>query len=466
MTLTYPTALKPQTANPQAFPVGAALADHFGDDPLDLPIVTEMLAPWDHVNVQAGLDAYLAQPGRSATFIGATVPPPPGGAPLPPDPPPLASLLTIANVRLGSPDRIDVSTGTETTMSCINMGLVSISTPDGPLAVWIRPDGLLYGRKIAFDVQASSVESAQTFLDELRLLMIEHSRFRGKVIKFSADIYGNINVEFEERPNLGRDQVILPPATLEAIEGHAIGIAELAPELRAVRRHLKRGLLLYGPPGGGKTHTIRYLTSRLPDATLFLLTGTSMGWLRFVAEIAADLAPAVIVLDDVDLIAEDRNLGGMSPRRHLFDLLDAMDGLHEDSDVLFVCTTNRPETLEKALSARPGRVDQAVEIPLPDADCRRRLITLYAEGLDLAVDDMDSVIARTEGVTGSFVKELLRRAAVVSITGSNGGGRITVTDGNLHSALDSLLDPANPLTHVLLGGEPESTVSPVPAIQT
>ena len=74
----------------------------------------------------------------------------------------------------------------------------------------------------------------------------------------------------------------------------------------------------------------------------------------------------MVVVEDVDLIAEDR---GEHPGQHplLFQLLNEMDGLAEDADVVFVLTTNRADVLEPALAARPGRVDQAVELGLPDA---------------------------------------------------------------------------------------------------
>ena len=91
------------------------------------------------------------------------------------------------------------------------------------------------------------------------------------------------------------------------------------------------------------------------------------------AELARDLQPAVVVLEDVDLVAEDRSFGpGGSPV--LFELLDAMDGAAPDADLLFLLTTNRADLLEPALAARPGRVDVAVEIDLPDAAARRRLL--------------------------------------------------------------------------------------------
>ena len=66
-----------------------------------------------------------------------------------------------------------------------------------------------------------------------------------------------------------------------------------------------------------------------------------------------------------------------------------MDGMEEDSDVVFLLTTNRPELLEPALAARPGRVDLAVEIPLPDEGCRQRLFELYTRGLEIKVDNLD-----------------------------------------------------------------------------
>ena len=80
-----------------------------------------------------------------------------------------------------------------------------------------------------------------------------------------------------------------------------------------------------------------------------------------------------MVLEDVDLIAEHREMH-MGPQPLLFTLLDAMDGLTAEADVAFILTTNRADLLEAALSQRPGRVDLAVEIPLPDEAARRALL--------------------------------------------------------------------------------------------
>ena len=101
----------------------------------------------------------------------------------------------------------------------------------------------------------------------------------------------------------------------------------------------------------------------------------------------------------------------------LFDLLDAMDGAAGDADLLFLLTTNRADLLELALAARPGRVDVAVEIALPDGPARERLLALYGRGvpLELTGDDIAAAIERTEGVTASFLKELIRRAVLEAL---------------------------------------------------
>jgi ATP-dependent 26S proteasome regulatory subunit len=107
--------------------------------------------------------------------------------------------------------------------------------------------------------------------------------------------------------------------------------------------------------------------------------------------------------------------------------------------------------LESALAARPGRVDRAVALELPDAGARRQLFDLYRG--DLAVDEsrLDALIERTDGVTASFLKELLRRAALIAA--DDGGTQLTVSADQLDAALDELMDTRNAMTRVLLGAE-------------
>jgi AAA+ superfamily predicted ATPase len=163
----------------------------------------------------------------------------------------------------------------------------------------------------------------------------------------------------------------------------------------------------------------------------------------------------MIVLEDVDLVGMDRDF---SPNSNplLFSLLEAMDGVGADADVTFVLTTNRADILEMALADRPGRVDLAVEIPRPDAACRERLLRLYARGLAMEADAAD-VAAATDGVTASFIKELIRRAALMSL---RAGEHPPVLRGEyLIAVLGEMNGEHHALTRALLGageggGEP------------
>lgn len=294
---------------------------------------------------------------------------------------------------------------------------------------------------------------AERAVADVRRLALERSVYRGQIVSFGSEMFDEPAViRFHDRPRLDRDHLVLPPGMLATIEHQVVGVARHRERLRASGQHLKRGILLYGVPGTGKTHTVRYLLSQLTGVTTVLLSGGTLHMVTQACSIARALQPSIVVVEDVDLIAEERDASpGENPL--LFELLGEMDGLGDDVDVVFVLTTNRADLLEPALAARPGRVDQAVELPLPDADARRQLIELYKGKLRLADGVAADVIDRAEGVAASFLKELLRRAALLAADRSpDGDGPLTVTGTDLSGALDVLLSQQNQLTRTLLGG--------------
>jgi ATP-dependent 26S proteasome regulatory subunit len=172
---------------------------------------------------------------------------------------------------------------------------------------------------------------------------------------------------------------------------------------------------------------------------------------RQACALARMLEPSLVVLD-IDLIAQDRGVMGRFGNPLLFDVLNEMDGMAEDADVAFVLTTNRADVLEPALAARPGRVDLAVQIPLPDDDARRGLLELYGRDLELRLTNVDSIVGRTSGVTAAFIKELVRKASLLAASRSGGDGKIRITDEDFTESLDELLAERSALTRVLLGG--------------
>jgi len=136
----------------------------------------------------------------------------------------------------------------------------------------------------------------------------------------------------------------------------------------------------------------------------------------------------------------------------LHNLLDEMDGLSPKIEMVFLMTTNRPDLLEPALASRPGRIDQAVEFPLPDKPARRKLFELFSRGLPLS-SSLDPFIERTEGASGAFIEEFLRRALLFA----SEEGSAQVLEGHLGRALQELVMAGGQLTQSLLGYSSKAT---------
>ena len=437
--------------------VSRLLTDHLGDRAAELPVARSAWRAYDRVNVQMGLEAWLREPGRTHRVVGLTQYRHHDFG--------LADLLHGAErwgFGLGSVETEALPAGPAgLTRPCVLCGIYLVEDEGGTLALLLRgPEEHGMHSGVTVEVLASGGDQAQHAVDEIRRLALEHNVFRGHVVSFGGEVFDSDQsglLSFLDRPDIGREQVILPDHVIDGIERQVLGVARHASRLVASGQHLRRGVLLYGPPGTGKTHTVRYLLGRLPNVTVVVLSGGALGMIAEACSVARALQPSVVVVEDVDLIAEERESHlGDSPL--LFSLLNEMDGLGSDVDVTFLLTTNRADLLEAALAARPGRVDHAAELPVPDADSRARLIALYQGRLELDLSDPHTIIARTEGVTAAFIKELLRRAAVVAAEDdadeADSQAPICVSDAHLSSALDQLLDVRSALTRTLLGGRP------------
>src|ERR1700730_968846 len=259
---------------------------------------------------------------------------------------------------------------------------------------------------------------------------------------------GSILINPRPLPNAPRSG-ILPEGLLDRIERQTIHFPQHARKLLAPGRHLRRGVLLYGAPGTGKTLTAMYLASAMAGRTVLVVTGRGVGVIEGVGVLARSLQPSTVIIEDVDLIAEERSRNSPGCNGVLFELLNEMDGLANDADILFL-TTNRAEMLEPALASRPGRVDLAIEIPVPDAESRQRLFDPYRQGLRFEVRDLDTIVERTEGVSAAFIRELVRKAALAA---ADEGEELVVEDRHLEEALHELLIEGGALTPSLLGAK-------------
>ena len=348
---------------PQPEPaVRRRLREHLGGDPSDVPVVSRALPEYDRPNFQVAIDAWTE--GRDVEVVGLPVM--------------HGYRAGLAELARGSAmfgqlepsalEHVTVPLGEHESVTCVQSGFWLVRDAEGPLIAMLKSDDRGMGESLVLEVMAPERERAERALAELWALMRERNVYRGRVLELrSRHFHEDEGAPLTVRtlPSIAREQIVLPEGVLERIERQAFGVADHAERLVASGRHLRRGLLLHGAPGTGKTLTAMYLAAAMPGRTVVLLTGQTLGAVGVSIDLATALQPAMVILEDVDLVAMDRDWEPTNAV--LFELLNGMDGLDEDHDVLFVLTTNRADLLEPALAARPGRIDQAVELPLPDA---------------------------------------------------------------------------------------------------
>ena len=436
-------------AHRRAAPTGAPalippIAEHLSADPHRLPVVTEEVP--SHLYVDLDIALGLAQDfGGSHRLLGVG-----GGEQRRHSS--LSEILETAGrygqFPLGAVDYISIPTGPDTTRQAVAFGLRLFTFDNSPVVVLQRSAEPRFGHSSArMEILTPGDGVAARLIARVRELMLEHSVLRGQVLSLGGSTYepGIGGITFHRRPTLTPDEIVLPAGVLERVFRHVAGVARHRERLRSAGQHLKRGMLLHGPPGSGKTHTVRFLVGSLPDLTVILLAGPSIQFVSEAAQMARALQPALVVLEDCDLVAESRDhFAGEQPL--LFAVLETLDGLSDDADVAFLLTTNRASVLEPALAQRPGRVDLAVEVPLPDRAARRRLIELYARSLRFSDEALDSAAAMTEGTTASFAKELVRRSVLIAA-----GSDRDATDADLRESLAEMLSESEEITRSLLG---------------
>ena len=236
---------------------------------------------------------------------------------------------------------------------CVAAGLWLIGDgEDSYLLMLRRSDEGPRQAGLGIEIMASRRETAEAVLEELERFMRELNPYSGQVLVLSSSPFGGVAVEGPAAAaGAAQAESSLPTGCWSA--------SSVTRRRSATARRRcwppaapQAGTAPARPPGTGKALTVMYLSRLMPGRTTLLLTGTALGAVAPACEMARELAPSMLVMEDVDLVAENR-MGGR-PTTVLFELLDEFDRLKDDVDVIFVLTTNRPEVIEPALASRAG----------------------------------------------------------------------------------------------------------------
>ncbi|MDH3854827.1 MAG: CDC48 family AAA ATPase [Nitrosopumilus sp.] len=184
------------------------------------------------------------------------------------------------------------------------------------------------------------------------------------------------------------------------------------------------GILLYGPPGCGKTLLAKVIASE-SDANMYSINGPEImnkyygeteAKLRDIFKEAKDNSPSIIFIDEIDAIAPKREEAyGDVEKRVVAQLLALMDGLNDRGNVIVLGATNRPDSVDPALR-RPGRFDREFEISVPNEDGRLEILEIHTRGMPISDDiDLKEISSELHGYTGADIKSLCKEAALKSI---------------------------------------------------
>jgi hypothetical protein len=248
-------------------------------------------------------------------------------------------------------------------------------------------------------------ELARSLTTFLRARCSADSPYRGGSYRVTATNRGLLLKEWM-LPSASRDLLKLAPSVWEPIDRSVHRVLDLADDLSARGLGTSAGVLLVGPPGTGKTQLGTVVANELRGSATVLLpeNGVVKHWLTELFELAADLSPCLVLMDDLDLIAGER--GTADPDR-LREFLNVMDGgLADRSGVVVIASTNDHRKVDKA-ARRSSRFDTVIMMEAPSADARLSILRRYLAWCD-AVIDFDAVVRATDGATGADLKDLVR----------------------------------------------------------
>lgn len=258
---------------------------------------------------------------------------------------------------------------------------------------------------------ASGAEFGKAYRQQLLDLAFDiDNPFRGRslVATFTTGLDFQVIDDFHE----SRADVILPDSLWRELDENVRGMFERMEILQRADLGNNRGVLLVGPPGTGKTAACRVIAAELvgPVTVVLCSAAIAQGWLRQLYGEVAHLTPALVLLEDLDLIVGDRESGSTN-KAALAEFLNVLDGLMTaHHGVVTIATTNDPRTIDAA-AKRSARFDRVLNVPLPDTAARARILGVYLRALKVR-GSIKTVAEATKGANGADLRELVRRAVL------------------------------------------------------
>jgi cell division protease FtsH len=277
--------------------------------------------------------------------------------------------------------------------------------------------------------------SAEKFLSNLDMSVEENDIYYKQCLTFLRGFLGFTSVR-----DTGWDDIVLKQDIIQEIRDNSIGVIENMDKLSAIGMVPSRNIILISPPGMAKTTIFRAVSHEVEQATRIWCTGKSVQDASDVTslfEAARSLAPCIVFIEDMDLFGRSRGQLSGYESHVLNEFLACLDGMHQNSGIIIMASTNDIQSMDEALVDRPGRFDVKIEIPHPDELDRSKMLSLFLLRVNarpdssVTKDTLKTVVDMTDGLTGAYIKELANATVIRAVARGN-----FVKDGVLFSADD------------------------------
>lgn len=303
---------------------------------------------------------------------------------------------------------IDVNTDYDRRENLLMDGQLLVQKDDIRLIVTVDIN-MQWRNSVLAEGAAKGKEKVTNFIAGVLEIAHEQNFYRGKKIEFAGrlrllDVIGR-----------SWESITVDDAIRREIEANTVSFLRRRQEWEKYGIPPKRGILLSGEPGTGKTVICKALMAEAEGITCITTTAYALAADEYVTELyelAQDLSPSLVFIEDIDLIGQNREESGYQRGPALLALLAVLDGIEEKKEIVTIATTNCLDALDKALSERPSRFDRVIKLSRPSAEQRLELIRRLCHRIPLDSANQDYLARRTEGCTPAQVQEIVYSLAL------------------------------------------------------
>ena len=317
-------------------------------------------------------------------------------------------VIRTLGYRSRQPVFIDVDTDWDKCENLLMNGQLLLEKVDTNVIVTVDIN-LQWRNSVQVEGLAKSKKEIERFINEVKSIAHEQNLYRGKKIEFGGCIYF-LNVK-----DKSWNSIILDPATKREIKANTIDFLNKRKCWAEYGIPQKRGILLSGEPGTGKTVICKALMAEADGVTCITTNAYALSADEYITELydmAQDLSPCIVFIEDIDLIGLNREEYHYQHGPALLSLLNVLDGIEEKQEIVTVATTNNLETLDRAISQRPSRFDRVVKLSLPSLEERKELIGLLCQKIPLDEATQDYIAHKAETCTPAQLQEIIYSLAI------------------------------------------------------